>query len=55
MRDGLLVLLAALFVLGAAIDWIQWKDELEEMWDDEESQEEKQGADDNRGAAGSDS
>ena len=40
MNDGLIVLLAFLLILMCAIDWIQFRDELEEMKDEEEKQRE---------------
>lgn len=57
MTKVLLAILAALFLLMVTLDWMEFKEELEDMWDDEEdrTEEEEQGADDNRGAAGSDS
>lgn len=35
MIDGKIVLLGILFLLGAVLDWIQFKEELKEMWDEE--------------------
>lgn len=57
MTNVLLVILACLFLLMCVLDWMEFKEELEDMWDDEEdrTEEEEQGTDDNRGAAGSDS
>ena len=57
MTKVLLAILAVLFLLMATLDWMEFKEELVDMWDDEEdrTEEEEQGTDDNRGAAGSDS
>ena len=57
MTKVLLAILAVLFLLMATLDWMEFREELGDMWDDEEdrTEEEEQGADDNRGAAGSDS
>lgn len=46
MKEGLLILLGFLFVLAAAIDWIQFQDELEEMRDESEQETKEQGAHD---------
>jgi len=41
MKEGLFILLGFLFVLKMAIDWIQFRDELEEMHDESEQETEK--------------
>lgn len=38
MKEGLLILLGFLFVLRMALDWIQFRDELEEMRDESEQE-----------------
>lgn len=43
MTEALLILLGILFVLGAAIDWIQFREELKDM-KSEESDDEKTGS-----------
>lgn len=47
MKEGLFILLGFLFVLKMAIDWIQFRDELEEMRDESEQETKEQGAHDN--------
>lgn len=54
MIDGKIVLLGILFLLGAALDWIQFKEELKEMWDEEPkagTKENKQRENDDTGTA----
>ena len=54
MKAGLWILLGLLFLLGATLDWIQFKEELKEMRDEEPeagTKENKQGKDDDFGAA----
>lgn len=41
MKEGLFILLGFLFVLKMAIDWIQFRDELEEMHDETEQETEE--------------
>lgn len=41
MKEGLFILLGFLFVLKMAIDWIQFRDELEEMHDESEQETEE--------------
>ena len=41
MKEGLFILLGFLFVLKMAIEWIQLRDELEEMHDESEQETEK--------------
>ena len=41
MKERLFILLGFLFVLKMAIDWIQFRDELEEMHDESEQETEK--------------
>lgn len=41
LKEALLILLGVLFLLGAAIDWIQFQEELKDMRsEDEDGQEE---------------
>ena len=47
MKEGLFISLGFLFVLKMAIDWIQFRDELEEMRDESEQETKEQGAHDN--------
>ena len=39
MKDGLIILLVVLFFLEVTLDWIQFKEELREMWGDEVSEQ----------------
>lgn len=41
MKEGPFILLGFLFVLKMAIDWIQFRDELEEMHDESEQETEE--------------
>lgn len=41
MKEGLFILLGFLFVLKMAIDWIQFRDELEDMHDESEQETEE--------------
>ena len=54
MIDGKIVLLGILFLLGAALDWIQFREELKEMWDEEPeagTKKDEQRKNDDTGAA----
>lgn len=41
MKEALLILLGILFLLGAAIDWIQFQEEIKDMRSEDEEKPEK--------------
>ena len=54
MIDGKIILLGILFLLAAALDWIQFKEELKEMWDEKPkagTKKDEQRKNDDTGAA----
>lgn len=49
MNKVLLLMLGVMFLMGAAIDWIEFKEDLKEMQDEETDEtESEQGENDNR-------